>query len=80
MDMLFINVLLFIKAGSPRPSAAQQGVVAGRARLLKGRPACPGHRSAPAPRRGGTGAAVGGGRARGTQARTAERRAVRAAA
>lgn len=25
MDMLFINAFLFIKAGSPRPSAAQQG-------------------------------------------------------
>lgn len=39
MDMLFINVLLFIKAGSPRPSAAQQGAAracapsAGKVRL-----------------------------------------------
>lgn len=39
MDMLFINVLLFIKAGFPE--AAQQGAEA-RVRLLPGRPVCPG--------------------------------------
>lgn len=47
MDMLFINVLLFIKAGSPRPSAAQQGVAP--ARLLPGESCLPRHRSARAP-------------------------------
>lgn len=78
MDMLFINVLLFIKAGSPRPSAAQQG--AAPARLLLGSPACPGtalREPGWSGRRGWSGG--GRGRGDGTQARRTEMMSVPAA-